>query len=298
MREHRRMVFRIDPDVPEVWRSVDELQLGAPTPVAVISNPSAATRGMLTLLRRGASEQALIALTETLGGTAVEVRDLLNTLAPALTTPNTRPEPQPLPHLVAVDAANRADADALIRALGELGHTAAPISECERESVSCAVLIRAWVTAPAAYQPWVRRDVPHLAIVYGQLGVEVGPFVEPGDGPCLRCRDLAQRDLDPAWPAIATQLARRAAPGRTARTAHDAVAAAAALVDDRLKRGVNPLREASVSLTRPWGVDQPTPVGLHPECGCQGLAQISMPAVVPARGSSPPNSGAIAALHA
>ncbi|MEO7263215.1 MAG: thiamine biosynthesis protein ThiF [Jatrophihabitantaceae bacterium] len=51
--------------------------------------------------------------------------------------------------------------------------------------------------------------VPHLpASVDGQRAV-VGPLVLPGRTGCLQCADLHRTDRDPAWPALAVQLAAR-----------------------------------------------------------------------------------------
>jgi hypothetical protein len=45
-----------------------------------------------------------------------------------------------------------------------------------------------------------------LAEVRDTVGV-VGPLVLPGTSACLQCVDLTRTDLDPDWPALATQLA-------------------------------------------------------------------------------------------
>ncbi|HEX8768425.1 MAG TPA: hypothetical protein VF714_08650 [Jatrophihabitans sp.] len=51
--------------------------------------------------------------------------------------------------------------------------------------------------------------VPHLrASVDGEQAV-VGPLVLPGRTSCLQCADLHRTDRDPAWPALAVQLAAR-----------------------------------------------------------------------------------------
>ncbi|HEX8093629.1 hypothetical protein [Jatrophihabitans sp.] len=51
--------------------------------------------------------------------------------------------------------------------------------------------------------------VPHLrASVDGQRGI-IGPLVLPGRSSCLQCADLHRTDRDPAWPALAVQLAAR-----------------------------------------------------------------------------------------
>ena len=54
----------------------------------------------------------------------------------------------------------------------------------------------------------VLDGLAHLvARVEDQVGV-VGPLVLPGRSSCLHCLDLARTGLDPAWPALAAQLAR------------------------------------------------------------------------------------------
>ncbi len=65
--------------------------------------------------------------------------------------------------------------------------------------------------------------VPHLAVSAGEAIGVVGPLVRPGSTACLRCIDLAKAELDPAWPLILAQLARRQA----SPAACDAVLAAA-----------------------------------------------------------------------
>jgi hypothetical protein len=76
----------------------------------------------------------------------------------------------------------------------------------------------------------VDAGTPHLLAEVRETTGVVGPLVLPRRTTCLRCVDLTRADLDPDWPALATQLT---APARTG-TACDAalavmVAAQAAL---------------------------------------------------------------------
>jgi hypothetical protein len=70
------------------------------------------------------------------------------------------------------------------------------------------------LTDPAPVDPALRSAlhqdrVPHLrATVDGQRAT-VGPLVLPGRSSCLQCADLHRTDRDPAWPALAVQLAAR-----------------------------------------------------------------------------------------
>jgi bacteriocin biosynthesis cyclodehydratase domain-containing protein len=51
------------------------------------------------------------------------------------------------------------------------------------------------------------RDTPHLAAWTGADHGVVGPLVLPGIASCLRCADLHRLGRDPAWSALAVQLA-------------------------------------------------------------------------------------------
>ena len=51
--------------------------------------------------------------------------------------------------------------------------------------------------------------LPHLQASVDGLRAVVGPLVLPGRTSCLQCADLHRTDRDPAWPALAVQLAAR-----------------------------------------------------------------------------------------
>lgn len=72
--------------------------------------------------------------------------------------------------------------------------------------VTVAVVISDDIVNPASYQPWMARDVPHLALCFDEDGVEVSPLVLPGVTPCLGCREKARFDSDSSWRTIAPQL--------------------------------------------------------------------------------------------
>lgn len=55
----------------------------------------------------------------------------------------------------------------------------------------------------------VHDDQPHLLIRPHGEGAVVGPLVEPGRSPCLRCLDVVRTELDPGWPRQLAQLCRQ-----------------------------------------------------------------------------------------
>lgn len=264
---------RIDPVLPIVWRSPTALQLGA-TPRVVVHDPGELETGLLSALRHGASASTLETIGTALGGTREAVRAFLELVAPAFEPAGTDPADAAAsarPRRVAVDAP-RGFGDRLGEHLAMLGCEPVAALEAEAEGTALAVIAATWVVSPARHLPWLRADVPHLAVVFDDEGTRVGPLIEPGDGPCLRCLELTRRDDDPAWPVIAAQLAGRPAASCTPRAVHDAAALVAALVDDRLTQSYNPLRGASIRLGRRGAIAPPTRHPWHPECGCRAPA--------------------------
>jgi bacteriocin biosynthesis cyclodehydratase domain-containing protein len=138
-----------------------------------------------------------------------------------------------------------------------------------------AVVIGNYALDPRRHGRWLRRDVPHLPVLFGDSDVHIGPFVEPGVGPCLYCVELHHIDSDPAWPAIAYQLSDRLAPTETARISMDVSTLVAGIVADRVETGASEF--ATVSLTLDAATGQLTRRAHlpHERCGCQALSEIA-----------------------
>lgn len=96
-------------------------------------------------------------------------------------------------------------ADAINRAAPEAEPTAPP----NGQQPDLVVLALSGPVDPdrrAALHVWRHR---HLAVQVGAGHGVVGPLVIPGLTSCLRCADLHRLDRDPAWSALAVQLALR-----------------------------------------------------------------------------------------
>ncbi|BDZ55974.1 hypothetical protein GCM10025870_30470 [Agromyces marinus] len=190
--------------------------------------------------------------------------------------------------------------DDLGTALLRLGHRPRAEADADPATTDAAVLVGARVIPPALHLPWLSADVAHLPIVFDERGVEIGPFVRPGRGPCLRCVHLTRRDADAAWPAVAAQLAIAPAPHVPARARHDAVALAASALDDLLRTGRTRLDGSVLLVSGPRGRlgplgPRPVAVPVHPECGCRALGgTATAPARSGARRSAPSSGSAVA----
>lgn len=296
------MAPRIDPALPLVWRSPTTLQLGSAVARVVVTDAGPVEVGLIAALRSGASVETLRTIGGGLCASPAEVDRLLDLLEPAFasTEPATTPSDR---GAVMVDAVEPL-AQLLSSALTVLGHdliVGGPADATEHRRVAAAVIATNWVVSPARHLPWLRRDIPHLAVVFDEAGVRVGPFVEPGLGPCLRCVDLARRDEDAAWPVIAAQLAGRPAATTTIRAAFDAASVAAALIDDRVRHGANTLADASIAFSgdRPGPAPRRHPIAPHAECGCRALEGTgTAPVPLDARRSRAPSSGSSDAVPA
>lgn len=315
------MAPRIDPLLPLVWRSPTDLQLGATRTPVILSDAGDVETNLITALRHGVSASTLLTMGTGLGAAPEQVHLLLRALAPAfLPEAGQAAErgaeggvergvererdhgpagaaPRGAPPIVALHADGLLGSR-LSSSLSALGYHVADARD-GLDDAALAVIAAPWVIRPAHYLPLLRRDVPHLAIVFDDTGVRVGPLVEPGSGPCLRCLDLTRRDADAAWPAIAAQLAGRPAASRTPRAELDASALAAAVVDDRLAHGLTGLSAASLTLGRPGALPKPRRHEPHPDCGCRAPAgTATAPARLAARhprGASSATAGAVPA---
>ncbi|WP_433056581.1 hypothetical protein [Dactylosporangium sp. CS-033363] len=113
--------------------------------------------------------------------------------------------------------------------------------------------------------------LPRLEVQVRLGTVLVGPLVRPARSPCRVCLDLHRRDRDPAWPALAAQLA-TAPPGLgepcSLTTAMAGAAFAADEVLSYLDGGAVRTEAAIVEIPRP-GEFRRREWAAHPRCDCR-----------------------------
>ena len=147
------------------------------------------------------------------------------------------------------------------------------------------------VVEPLLARRLAQEDVVHLPVVVGEAGVRVGPVLG-GGGPCSTCLDLWERDADPCWPALATQMRTLPMPEVEHLVLHEAAASTARAVIDTLvgqsadvndaKDGAEPDGEKNGDSAAWWSthsveVTGQEPLGRqrtwerHPECLCSQL---------------------------
>jgi hypothetical protein len=122
----------------------------------------------------------------------------------------------------------------------------------------------------------LRRGVAHLVVGIRETVGVVGPLVLPGESSCLRCADLARTDRDPAWPAVAAQLATAQRPDSVpcdgvlaTLVAAQAALQVLALIDCRNRP---PTVDGTLETRLPDGVTRRRSWRPHPACGCRWSA--------------------------
>jgi bacteriocin biosynthesis cyclodehydratase domain-containing protein len=274
------MILRLDPSFPRVWRDPTTLQFGVEAPKVVLEDLSLAEERVVHSLVTGTTSAALSITAQRVGLRPGSVDDLMRRIAPVLLAPaseSTSPAP-PAPVVLVIGRGAAADTICATLSAVDLSVLRGSTADAA-ESTPCdfAVATGHFVLDPRLRSIWLRRDVPHLPIIFTEASVRVGPIIEPGAGPCLHCIERHAIDADPAWPAIASQLLGRGGGAEHPLLAIEAAACASRAVIDRVRHGIRFDRAARVTAaTGRVSLEKVVP---HPDCGClapQGNGWVSV----------------------
>ncbi len=270
------MVLRLDPRFPILWRNPRGLQIGVDAPRIVLDPIDDAEEHVLAALVAGVSPGGLDQIAARHRLSPGVLRALVDRLTPALLPRQPRAEA-----VVAVHGGRVAGRVAV--QLREAGVSVDP----DAASPALAVLAADYVVAPDLLAHWLRRDVPHLAVIVSDRTARIGPLVVPGRTACLQCSELVARDSDPARSALAAQLWGSTASGTTALVTDEVAALTTRMALRWLAEGGTPAGvEVDVATGATRGIGRPR----HPECLCAGLRTVptgTATASVPARAPIP-----------
>jgi bacteriocin biosynthesis cyclodehydratase domain-containing protein len=260
------VTFKLDPRIPRVWRSPTDLQFGVDRCLLVLRDVTSGEERLLADLEHGVTRDGLRALARS-SGTTVDVDSLLARLRPVLLAP--RPPSPPVSRTVALDGGG----PAAQRIAGILRSSGLAVTHdiAHVDRVEASVIVGHFAITPERHARWLRRDVPHLAVVFGDRSVTVGPLVEPGFGPCLSCLERHRMESDPAWAALATQLSMRTSALENELIGTAVAALASRMLLARLTHGSRRFAAASIRYDGATGTTDVVPAPTHAECGCRAL---------------------------
>lgn len=273
-----RMTLRLDPRYPLVWRTPTSLQFGVDDPPVRLENVTIGDERMIAALTVGATPTGVELIGTQSGLTKAEVARFQLAIRPALESV----APAPPPRIVVV-AGTGPTVDRLGWRLREAGLDPRPTGERPSDAIAApalrtaplAIVVGHYVLDPEFYGLWLRRDIPHIPIVYGDTSVRIGPLIEPGCGPCLYCLDRHRTDADAAWPAIASQLWGRRSTAETPFLASEAATVAARIAVRRLAArtvsDVPRMLAKTITIDAATGATSRRSQVTHPECACRGI---------------------------
>jgi bacteriocin biosynthesis cyclodehydratase domain-containing protein len=265
------MVLKLDGRHAIVWRDPFSLQLGVDPARVVLREVTTADERMIAALRSGVSRSGLDMIATSAGATEREVAAVLRAVKPLLLS-----EPvDPTPARVSIVGRGQT-VERIASTLALAGASVSITSTVPDEPADLGILVGHYVLEPDSYGFWLRRDLPHLPVVFGDDSVLMGPLVEPGRTPCLFCLEHYRRDADASWSAIASQLWGRRSLAETALVSTEVAARVSRLVLRRLEGSAQSgrsLAARSFRLAVDTGEVTRRDWMPHPDCGCVAIPE-------------------------
>lgn len=250
--------LRLDPAHPLLWRDDRTVQFGLDA-VATLTVEAPWMERLLTVLRTGIRAAAFDLEAFRTGAPRDAARQLLHQVQPALQQP--RREVPPV-SLRLTDHGHMRAATRIAEVFDD--------NEIERADASHAVIIPliTGIATAAACAPYLREDRAHLPIAFDAAGATIGPYVRPGESPCLTCRDSHDHAKDPAWALVHAQMLGRDPVTVPVHLAVEAARIAADLLGDPTPGRIVRLRVDGDRSQRQ--------VAFHAECQCRSLPENAM----------------------
>lgn len=270
---HDGLMLKLNPTHTMLWRTPTSVQFGADEPVAFVTEMTTACEIVITALSAGVSDVSLQAIAADAKMTPEGLSALLQQLGPALLGVDAIPYWR-----VRIDGQGPA-VETLRELLTTGGH------QIVTEQPDLAIIVGHHVLRPDHSGAWLRRDIAHLPVLFGDTLVRIGPLVTPGSGPCLHCVYLAHAELDSAWHILATQLLNRRSHLETTRTRGEVAAMISRWIDNAagptsltgLQNRHHPLEGLGtgevVLLEGATGRTSRVTYRRRQECACQALPQ-------------------------
>ena len=264
-------MYKITSTLPLVWRTPTSVQIGLDHPRAVLPKLFPAEERFLSALRTGFADASLNTVAEECGLTVPERDAFLIAITPALEQETPRRSWR-----IALDGQGP-----LVDSLGLLliacGHRVVRASAATAGKCDLAIIVGDYALEPHRPAGWLSRDIPHLTVVFSDETVRVGPLLgskQPLESvhehfPCDQCIELAHRDRDECWVAMASQLAGTPAPAQTPLLNAEIAAVVTRWIEDPHAHPIG--SNTALEISNKDGAREVITFYLHPDCACQAL---------------------------
>ena len=264
-------MYKISSSLPLIWRTPTSVQIGVDHPRAVLPKLFPAEERFLSALRTGFADASLNTVAEECGLTVQERDAFLAAISPALEQEKPR-----LSWRIALDGHGP-----LVDSLGLLliacGHRVVRATAHTAGKCDLALVVGDYVLDPHRPAGWLSRDIPHLPIVFSDETVRVGPLLGstqtraslPQDFPCEQCIELAHRDQDDCWIAMASQLIGTPAPAQAPLLNAEIAAVVTRWIEDPYAHPIS--SNTALEISNRNGAREVITFYLHPDCACQAL---------------------------
>jgi bacteriocin biosynthesis cyclodehydratase domain-containing protein len=266
------MVLKLDPRATMVWRDPFSLQFGVDPARVVLREVSSSEERMIAALASGVSRSGLTMIAESSGSDESVIENLLARVG-ALLIDDEAPQPRKIVNI----AGSGPTVDRIAETLVQSGVLVRVSARASAEPCHLGLAVGHYVLDPDSYGFWLRRDLPHLPIIFGDETVAIGPLIEPGITACLYCLEHHRRDADASWSAIASQLWGRASGSETPLVSREVAAIACRIMMTRLAgnwSGPTVAAATSIRLSVDSGQTIRRDWMPHPDCGCIRLPSI------------------------
>jgi len=284
------MVLKLTPRVPMVWRTPFTVQFGVAPVKVVLHNVTFAQEHMISVLIAGISRSGLSMVGTSMGAREEEIGELLEALAPVMLPDlaGVTITPEPIRNMDVVgrgltvnfltQSLTETNADVMVSTEAELARAGEDGQDPRGRHSQFAVMVSHHVLNPALHGYWLRRDIPHLPVVYGEGCVVIGPIIEPGLSACLYCLHRTRTDADPHWPVIASQLWGMRSDSETVVVAREVATIVTRLITNRFADGPTD-STVSIRLDIEDGSLRHTEELPHPDCGCRTVLSEFRPGI-------------------
>lgn len=264
-------MYKLNPDLPLVWRTPTSLQCGVNTVACVLEDLTPAQERLLSALQAGISEFSLPFIARESGLSLAAAREFLTRVEPAFVDRKVPPRVR-----IALDGSGPC-IDQLGNLLVSSGHRVVAATAQSAGQTDIAVLVGNFAIAPHRTGAWLRRGTPHFTVCWGDTHVSISPLfgLTPGSGadvsqfPCAECLELHRRDDCALWPTIASQVVDLDASSLTALTLREVTALISRWITTPAIMALT--SDTGIRLNATTGEKEKVTYALHPDCACQAL---------------------------